>query len=169
MHSCLKHGRTDLEYCPLDLYSRDPIRVQRGLKALRREKHLHKNYQMHGRYQHELQDDSITFWMDELLQLVLCHDPILKRLHRLQRRLDHLDIEHIWHIYTSMCNGEPLAGVFDINTWKRVVERFKARSSTSSHDESDYQQHLFEFVLSMIFKDCSIFISIAEIQNDNVR
>lgn len=174
MHSCLKHGRTDLEYCPLDLYSRNPTRVQRALKALRREKHLHKNYQTHGGYQHELQDDSATPWLDELLQMVLCHDPILTRLHRLQRRLDHMDIEHIWNVYTSVHDGKPLPGVFDIDTWKRVVERFKARSSSSSSSQNtehdnDYQQHLFEFVLSMIFKDCSIFISIAEVQNTNTR
>ncbi|KAI7874719.1 hypothetical protein K492DRAFT_211387 [Lichtheimia hyalospora FSU 10163] len=170
MHSCLKHSRTDLEYCPMDLYSRDPIRVQRALKALRREKHLHKNYQTHGRYQHELQDESIAPWMEDFLQQVLCRDPILTRLYRLQRQLDRMDIEHIWSIYTSVCNGQPLPGVHDINTWKQVVERFKARSASSSdtHHEDDYQQHLFEFVLSMIFKDCSIFISIAEVQNDNV-
>ncbi|KAG0800290.1 hypothetical protein G6F22_002380 [Rhizopus arrhizus] len=140
------------EYCPLDLYSRDAPRVKRAIHALIKNPHLEKTLKIfcgHGDNNLFLKDNQET-----ILEMIIIQDPILTKLQTLQRQLDSLDIEDIMSIYGKYSHQlqEP-----DIATWEKTVKYYETRS-----DDSDEMQQLYEYVLSMTFKDCSILINIRQ-------
>ena len=155
MHAHLRQQAT-YGYCPLDLYSEDPIRVERALEILFErpiEKTLKATSQgrpvsLSGLYLENVK-------LPSLLAAILQQDPILSRLKQLQSQLDSLDVEAIWPLFKD---NRP-SHSNDIQLWRHVIERFLNRLPCS--DEERAMQRIYEYVLSMTFKDCSLMISIS--------
>ncbi|KAI9493947.1 inositol-pentakisphosphate 2-kinase [Zychaea mexicana] len=158
MHSWYKHSRSDLEYCPLDLYSMEPARMNRALKALERESALHDKMQIKQQEVQNLEENQVI----EMIIAILCQEPLLPRLKTLQRDLDQLTIEGIHSIYATKSSS--LLPMYDIDVWRKVVQCFKRRDMSmilsDAIDPALECQYLYEHVLSAVLKDCSIFISI---------
>ncbi|KAF7731260.1 Inositol-pentakisphosphate 2-kinase [Apophysomyces ossiformis] len=179
MHSQLRNPEV-LHYCPMDLYSLDPARMRHALRELL----LHHNQQklrlfldgrnvaLDGVADHS--DSLRAFFLQEqpnmlinslvdLVLEILIRDPILQKLKSLQSRLDELDVEGILAFYQA----HPDLPTHDISVWQNVVKRFQKRIETQPHleqlipeDANEKIQRLYEYVLSMTFKDCSIMISV---------
>jgi hypothetical protein len=121
-------------------------------------------------------------WVDkvaDLLTQILLDDPILQILKRLQRSLDEYDVEGIYPLYEKH-GHQP---THDIEHWKRIVQRYLNRQSSGKNallynrnkfvlilcnsrcvdsadvmDEQEERQRLYEYVLSMTLKDCSVMV-----------
>ncbi|CAO3599658.1 unnamed protein product [Absidia cylindrospora] len=109
--------------------------------------------------------------MVDVLVKILTEDPILKTLKRLQQSLDEYDVEGIYPLYQK--HGQQ--PTHDINHWKYIVEQFMGRESqqnlngvrknndsTTMDDEKEELQRLYEYLLSMTLKDCSVMICMAK-------
>ncbi|KAG0163773.1 hypothetical protein DFQ28_009296 [Apophysomyces sp. BC1034] len=178
MHTHLKNHQLS-QYCPLDLYSLNPARMRRALRALI----LQPNQQKlriflngHNLPLDELENHDCPLHMlffqqqpsrliDHVIDLsleILLREPILTRLKHIQSRLDELDIEGMFPIYQA-CNQPD---THDIRFWQDAVQRFQERVQAQpvagpkmSDSTAEQIQRLYEYVLSMTFKDCSIMLS----------
>ncbi|KAI8367836.1 inositol-pentakisphosphate 2-kinase [Choanephora cucurbitarum] len=140
-------------YCPLDLYSKDPLRIQKALTILFKkpiEKTLKATHQ--GKPVSLLSLEDVHF---SLLTAILQQDPLLSRLKQLQSQLDSLDVEGIWPLFKE--HRASLSD--DSQLWQHVTERFLNRRPCL--DKERVMQRIYEYVLSMTFKDCSLMISIS--------
>ncbi|KAI8366757.1 inositol-pentakisphosphate 2-kinase [Radiomyces spectabilis] len=170
MHSHLKGEKS--MYCPLDLYSKCPTRMQRALKGLGQYPQGKLAFYLDGQslLPENLKQGGLPgfgSWdhIMEMVQKVLEKDPILSKLKLLQQQLDELDVEAIHDMYQQNHDGlDP----FSLDAWKEVVEQFKQRT-TSIQDAAltNAKQRLFEYVLSMTFKDCSIMLCVTPISHDS--
>jgi hypothetical protein len=124
-------------YCPLDLYSGDPQRIRKALRASLTSPHNYLKLFCNGQLLPPaqwssrlpslfcLEEDS---WVDKVVDLltqILLDDPILQILKRLQRSLDEYDVEGIYPLYKKH-GHQP---THDIEHWKRIVQRFLQRQS----------------------------------------
>lgn len=177
MHSHLRAIPTN-NFCPLDLYSADRSRVQKALNVLFTEKSLNKTLSISVNGKKIASGDDIdqpflpTFTNNnsELLQGILANiilqDPVLQTIKQLQIHLDELDVEGIF----SLCqqNKDLLRLVTDdICIWKGVVDLYQKRRQNNLifftgdvRNPEEQKQKIYEFILSMIFKDCSIMINV---------
>ncbi|KAI7905572.1 inositol-pentakisphosphate 2-kinase [Cokeromyces recurvatus] len=165
MHS---HLRGDLlkEYCPLDLYSGDPERIKKALTILfmnipqtktLRITFAHKINEQPSKVKdvyHLLSNDDGL--IQEILEHILLEDPILRKLKRLQSTLDELDIEGILPLYNQL---DTSLETQDIEIWEDVLANYEAEQNDLS--VNNRKQKIYEYLLSMTFKDCSIMINIA--------
>lgn len=147
MHSWLKHRR-DTRYCPLDLFSMQRDRMERALQALAQEPQHDKFNASYCSSVSEQQLDPV-----QVALAVLHKETILPKLASLQRHLDALDVEGIMPLYEKH-KDEPWP-VHDIELWKEVVSDMDLPEKTD-------RQRILEYVLSMTFKDCSLFISVCD-------
>ncbi|KAI8357796.1 inositol-pentakisphosphate 2-kinase [Blakeslea trispora] len=155
MHSHLRQQMT-YGYCPLDLYSDDPIRIGRALKILF-ETPIEKTLKatIEGKLVPLTPDLCLKdVRLPSLLTAIFSQDPILSHLKQLQLQLDSLDVEGVWPLFEKYrpCSSN------DIHLWKHVVERFLNQPPCS--EESKEIQKIHEYVLSMTLKDCSLMISV---------
>ncbi|ORZ09183.1 inositol-pentakisphosphate 2-kinase [Absidia repens] len=118
-------------------------------------------------------DHWINMMVDVLVK-ILTEDPILKILKRLQQSLDEYDVEGIYPLYQKY-GQQP---THDINHWKYIVEQFMGRELQQNlndghkknldrdkgtglknmDDEKEELQRLYEYLISMTLKDCSVMI-----------
>ncbi|RCI04492.1 hypothetical protein CU098_012072 [Rhizopus stolonifer] len=149
MHSHFRHLNIG-DYCPLDLYSANPSKVKRAIRALLTYPDLKKTLKMSM--------DSMT--MDDIeyvLGEILVRDSILKRLQTLQKKLDRLDVEGIMPLYNKY---QPYKS--DIAIWEKIVDNYL------SGTDGDLQR-LYEYVLSMTFKDCSLLINMKKVEKSESK
>ncbi|KAI9265427.1 inositol-pentakisphosphate 2-kinase [Helicostylum pulchrum] len=176
MHSYLRRVPQN-NFCPLDLYSIDQVRVRKAVNVLLKENPLKKtlSVSINGKKASltseidqqlfstfiEYNDDHNTL-MQDILERVLLHDPILKILKSLQMNLDEIDVEGIYSLFQRNKDYFKLV-MDDINVWMDVVNRYQQRleMENSSINELDEQkQRIYEYILSMTFKDCSLMINV---------
>lgn len=176
MHSYLRCVPQN-NFCPLDLYSMDQARVRKAVNVLLKETPLKKtlSVSINGKKVSltseidphlfstfiEYNDDHNTL-MQDILERVLLHDPILKILKNLQMNLDEIDVEGIHSLFQRNSDYFKLV-TDDINNWVDVVSRYQRRleRKNNSINELDEQiQRIYEYILSMTFKDCSLMINV---------
>ncbi|KAL4208957.1 Inositol-pentakisphosphate 2-kinase [Rhizopus azygosporus] len=148
MHSHYRNKHVP-DYCPLDLYSRDETRVTKAIEVLTTCKSLTKTLKI---------SSDLCLNMDDIkhvLKEIILKDPILSRIQKLQRQLDELDIEGIFPIYEK---HKPIKNI-DIEQWVKVIDNFE-----KGH-RADMIQRLYEYVLSMTFKDCSLLVNARHIKD----
>ncbi|KAI9472388.1 MAG: inositol-pentakisphosphate 2-kinase [Benjaminiella poitrasii] len=175
IHSHLRENAIK-DYCPLDLYSGDPIRVKKALCTLL--KHVPKTKNLKITFAHGANEQPSNFKstllhnanngdfaiIEEILEKILLKDPILSRLKALQTSLDELDVEGILPLYNCLSLSGALE-TQDIRIWEDVVSNYLQRQNgVTINDDS---QRIYEYLLSMTFKDCSIMINIASASNTN--
>jgi len=115
---------------------------------------------------------------EKLISIVplLVHTPVLRTLAKLQRSLDALDIEglsKLWALYHSQSPSElpsihvPPLGLISaepsISDWTNFVDKYLSFHKTLDHAHpkvSDLRYYLLAYLLSAIFKDCSIMLRI---------
>ncbi|KAI9303313.1 inositol-pentakisphosphate 2-kinase [Cunninghamella echinulata] len=170
-------------YCPLDLYSGDPHRMKRALRTSLTIPHSYLKLFYNGQpanslserynYLHlllpHLETATLISQVTDLLVTILLKDPILQRLKQLQRSLDALDIEGIFPIYQKYTNEDSndiQSTCYDIDFWRSILENFLIRLTNNSETVNpslvDHDiQRIYEYLLSMTLKDCSIMISIS--------
>ncbi|KAI8992338.1 inositol-pentakisphosphate 2-kinase [Pilobolus umbonatus] len=157
-------------YCPLDLYSNDSSRIRRALDSLVNVYPVDKtlkasmggipfsfNDRVHLLDNHFDAPLSPHF-MELLLESIIMNDPILNRLRYLQSTLDELDIEYIHTLYQKY-KGHLVKD--DIGVWEHVIECYERREKYTDRLPStaeEEKQRIYEYVLSMTFKDCSVMI-----------
>ncbi|KAI8097913.1 inositol-pentakisphosphate 2-kinase [Gilbertella persicaria] len=156
MHSHMKQIPIH-DYCPLDLYSGDQARIQKALVSLFTaplEKTLRTYVNNSPVCLEQAMFEEIR--MQDILEHILVQDPILSRLKSLQSRLDALDVESILPLYQQYQSS--IFHTTDIAVWQIVVKRFFNRQPLLEKEQS--LQKIYEYVLSMTFKDCSIMINV---------
>lgn len=160
MHTHLKNVSQNA-YCPLDLYSNDRARVQRALRVLLHDHSMKKTLNVEG-------VDNLDI-AEEILENILVKDPILRRLQQLQASLDELDVEGVYPLYLQQQKESLVTN--DIEVWKRVISKFQTRSSHSIKldDEDGERQRIYEYVLSMTFKDCSLMINVMKANGEKTH
>ncbi|KAI9366337.1 inositol-pentakisphosphate 2-kinase [Pilaira anomala] len=178
MHSYLKLISQD--FCPLDLYSVDLERVRKAVNALL-ETPLQKtlSVSINGKKispESEMNqqlfvafvkyDGNYNALLQDILVHILINDPILRILKNLQERLDELDVEGIYALCQNNTDHYALV-TDDINVWMDVVDRFQRRCQMNTPFKSDsiqqideQRQRIYEYILSMTFKDCSLMINV---------
>jgi inositol-pentakisphosphate 2-kinase len=92
-----------------------------------------------------------------ILKEIILKDPILSIIQKLQRQLDELDVEGIFPIYEK----HKLIKNIDIEQWVKVIDNFE-----KGH-RADVTQRLYEYVLSMTFKDCSLLVNARHIKDSD--
>ncbi|CAO3625710.1 unnamed protein product [Cunninghamella echinulata] len=173
-------------YCPLDLYSGDPHRMKRALRTSLTIPHNYLKLFYNGQQVNNLSErynylallfphlkttTTLISQVTDLLVTILLKDPILQQLKQLQRSLDALDIEGIFPIYQkysneSNDNNDIQSTCYDIDFWRSILENFLIRLTNNSETvnpslvDQDIQR-IYEYLLSMTLKDCSIMISIS--------
>lgn len=179
MHSYLRTMPVN-NFCPLDLYSKDQSRIRKALNVLLKEKPLEKTLTVSINGKKVLLESKIdqqlvsTFknndHADTLLQDILGHiilkDPILQIIKNLQMNLDEIDVEGIFLLCQQNSEYSTLV-TNDINIWKNVVHRYQRRCqkepfsrSKFIHEVEEQRQKVYEYILSMTFKDCSLMINV---------
>jgi inositol-pentakisphosphate 2-kinase len=103
--------------------------------------------------------------IQELLHRVLIKDPILTKLKTLQKTLDEFDVEHIFQLYSTLKDQESADNIVH---WESVITQYNERLSFSTDvlAAAAAKQKIFEYVLSMTFKDCSLMINVTPSAND---
>ncbi|KAL0082063.1 inositol-pentakisphosphate 2-kinase [Phycomyces blakesleeanus] len=181
MHSNLK--KLETLYCPLDIYSKDPIRVRRAIECLLNTKgdqlrlfldgkrlELHQSTQASitsqllgnwfGAKASDEKESSVMTIISELVQKVLDEEVVLNRLKLLQKHCDELDVEGIIKIYEKYSQMDL---ELDLEGWIGVTSNLLKRLGDKDYTGVvDERQRLYEYVLSMTLKDCSLMISISE-------
>lgn len=141
MHTWYKHNRSDMDYCPLDLYSMDRSRMKRALNALEHEP-LHDKLRISRHYHHANDNNDhdnnnsynsnllpMTTDILDIATLILYQEPLLPRLKMLQKDLDQLNIEGIFPIYKKLLKKDKQElPMYDIDMWRHVVHAFKQRN-----------------------------------------
>ncbi|KAI9019504.1 inositol-pentakisphosphate 2-kinase [Phycomyces nitens] len=163
MHSHLRNRQTD--YCPLDLYSNDPSRMRHAIGSLLETSGDQLRVFVDGKRQ---MDKKVESWfagesksaMAEIVTRVLRQEGVLDRLRVLQTHCDEWDVEGIIGLYEKYKNNLDL----DLEGWVQVVEVLLQRLERPEM-VVDERQRVFEYVLSMTLKDCSVMISVCE-END---
>ncbi|KAI9256013.1 inositol-pentakisphosphate 2-kinase [Sporodiniella umbellata] len=133
------------DYCPLDLYSSERLRVGGAIRSLLVSADLKKTLKVSvgSRSKEEI---------EEILTEVFIQDPLLCKLKKLQQSLDSLDIEGILPLYEKYKPDR-----LSISAWEEVVQNYIKGSSQGL-------QKIYEYVLSMTFKDCSIIVSLKQVE-----
>ncbi|KAI7892797.1 inositol-pentakisphosphate 2-kinase [Mucor mucedo] len=184
MHSYLREIPAN-DFCPLDLYSADRSRIQKAVRVLFTEKSLSKTLSVSVDGE-KLSLGSVdrqnllgftnndTDLMQEILTNVILKDPILQIIKQLQTHLDELDVEGIY----SLChqNKDLLRLVTDdICIWKDVVDLHQKRRQDNPGffmdgvcNTEEQKQRVYEYILSMTFKDCSIMINVTPSQATDI-
>ena len=144
MHTWYKHNRSDMDYCPLDLYSMDPSRMKRALYALEHEplhdklrisRHYHHANNSNGDNNNNYNSNLLPMTTDilDITTLILYQETLLPRLKMLQRDLDQLNIEGIFPIYKKLLEQDKQElPMYDIDVWRHVVQGFKQRNNPSA-------------------------------------
>ncbi|KAJ1983572.1 hypothetical protein H4R34_001193 [Dimargaris verticillata] len=164
-------------YCPLDLYSNDPARLQLAFRSLY--KLPDNNMRLFDQQGHlaKRQEDALEAYLTPILVRVLRDEPLLNRLRFAQQQLDSWDIEVLaGHIL----NGAPHSDVPvsranllqepTIDEWVKAIEAYLVRSSSAvdgtrpdayqfPETEAELRQAVLEYLVSATLKDCSIFVS----------
>ncbi|ORX62360.1 DUF941-domain-containing protein [Hesseltinella vesiculosa] len=169
-------------YCPLDLFSGDHDKMERALMASLMVSHGYLNMFYNGlritaaedqkqRFQElfsspDLSRQDVCKRVARLLCTLLVRDPLLATLKHLQQTLDGLDVEGI---YPMLQAHQPLST--EMAVWKEVLKTYQARAPDDWQGKKvlpwdEQRQRLYEYVLSMTFKDCSLMISVTKADND---
>jgi inositol-pentakisphosphate 2-kinase len=168
MHCHLRSTNSLNGYCPLDLYSGNAERIEKAVQILVQPKStlLKKTLKVSSRGAIEMD----TEIMQELLHRILTKDPILTKLKTLQKTLDAFDVEHVYELYHKL---EDQQCVDSIAHWESVIARYHERLSFSTDvlaaEKDEFKQRIFEYVLSMTFKDCSLMINVTPTINDSSK
>ncbi|KAM0752702.1 DUF941-domain-containing protein [Meredithblackwellia eburnea MCA 4105] len=177
----------DDRYCPLDLYSRDEVRVSNAVKALVRlflasegsannlrffvnGKKVSTSSEDLNVFEARLRDlapNSLPSQIDlaELASTILVphllESPLLSTLSRLQSSLDSLDIEGVFALLEDPSNPTSLESLSQptVEEWVSWLERWTCTSSRDSKD-STLEDTILSYLLSATFKDCSIILRI---------
>lgn len=185
MHSHLRAIPVN-NFCPLDLYSVDSSRVQKALNVLLKENPLKKTLSVSvkgeklslgSKIDQQLLssfigNDGDVDMLQDILASVILKDPVLQVIKQLQMHLDEMDVEWIFSLFRR--NNDYMKLVTDdISIWTDVVDRFQKRqqketASTSDFCNSEEQiQRIYEYILSMTFKDCSLMINVTPLTEKN--
>ncbi|KAI8890859.1 DUF941-domain-containing protein [Backusella circina FSU 941] len=182
MHSHYR-GLKQTQFCPLDLYSQDIIRRKKALNALLYDSPMEKNLKVllnshkipldqqdtDSKCAQTLVGSNKNRFLENILNSILASDPILQKLKQLQMNLDELGASEIDSYYKRHKGN---VTQYDIEAWKGVVNRYHNRLGlfekvTFPENEEEELQRIYEFVLSMTFKDCSVMINVKHATEKN--
>lgn len=168
MHTHLRDTDSLSGYCPLDLYSGNAERIEKAVRVLLQPTSTQLKKTLKVSSCGSIEKD--TEMLQELLRRILIKDPILTKLKTIQKTLDSFDIEHIVQLYHQQ---DDQGGIENIVHWESVITRYHQRLSCSKSDTDvlpaitadELNQRIFEYVLSMTFKDCSVMINVSPCTN----
>ncbi|KAI7864678.1 inositol-pentakisphosphate 2-kinase [Spinellus fusiger] len=163
MHAHLRQCLSN--YCPLDLYSSLPQRRQKAFTNLFDCENNHLRFFENGQ---QASVSSLDSWFGKnykttwagVMDNLLTQDKVLSKLKSLQRSLDPLDIEGIFPLYIKWKEHLHL----DIKGWIHVIRHYLHPSPLVG--EALEKQQVYEYVLSMILKDCSIMVVLSYPNSD---
>ncbi|CAG8768639.1 22270_t:CDS:2, partial [Cetraspora pellucida] len=185
MHKYVK--KISSKYCPLDLFSLDEVRLKHAIEGLLFSPNNNLKLFVQGVQIHIEQEDwptqlyeffninksstgppkkyrnvDIKTLLIVLLSRIILEEQILfKRLKKLQKTLDELDIEGIYKLFLKLQSNlhEPT-----IEEWQLIMKEYERRIKSPdspdalnlSMDDAQMRQRIYEFLMSTTLKDCSI-------------
>lgn len=169
-HSALKGKLTP--FCPLDLFSESKDRIRSAILDLMS---MNENnwkvfvdsepvpFNRHRDVVNLMffNDADANIHLATVLSDILHVDGILPQLAVLQRKLDSPGISKIQALTKSF--GFELEDlIIDVSSvdWALVLQKFHSGSTDCPKSMDELYQKLFEYIISMTLKDCSIFITI---------
>lgn len=187
MHQYLKHqnGKISVKsgYCPLDLYSGDSVRIHKAISNMWtwRQNNLKVFYNgvvvkgeedetnvLNAFLGSESSNESKEIVIN-LLTKIMAREPLLRRLKLLQKTLDRIGIEELYHLYkTQFEDSNSPDGMFsteeEISEWKGIVKTCLENlrdDGVKSEESKEYsvKRLIKEFLVSATLKDCSVMIS----------
>ncbi|KAJ1843454.1 hypothetical protein LPJ73_005490, partial [Coemansia sp. RSA 2703] len=169
MHKYLKHSVDKIsEFCPLDLYSGDPARVEQAVDALVANPQNNLRVFVDGNLVDGSPAEAVANWdvFKKVLVQILVKDEVLPKLAHLQRSLDRFDIEGVYPRYLAALQSGALTETEpSIEDWisacsAYILREHKSTTGAQSTDIPDDKQKVLEFMLSVTLKDVSIMIQI---------
>ncbi|KAJ3156283.1 Inositol-pentakisphosphate 2-kinase [Geranomyces michiganensis] len=178
----IAHSHVASTFCPLDLYSRDRVRVRAALDALLQNPQNNLRLFIEGHPTPLNSDHAQTVLAEQLqtdagnamdvlfehLTQILISDNLLPRLRQHQQGLDRHDIEGVFPLYNAMSEAQQ-AAVPSLTEWKETISVYLARETnlnrTGAADTplttiAAGAQIIREYLVSATLKDCSVIISL---------
>jgi inositol-pentakisphosphate 2-kinase len=190
MHQHLKFSENSIKnvsnYCPLDLYSRNPQRIRKALLEIFENPQNNLKLYFNGDLIFGIPSDSNGTYMEKItniltpslftsrpleslvniLSKILIDDEILLKLKKVQE-LDTLDIEAIYYLYSILfpshqdLKSDIAKQIFEESELEYKDSLLKFISNLS---EDEIQDKIGEYLISSTIKDCSIMITLAPIK-----
>ncbi|KAJ2747978.1 hypothetical protein GGI20_000065 [Coemansia sp. BCRC 34301] len=172
MHQFTKHAAQDIScFCPLDLFSGDRHRIVRALDCLAQspQNNLrvfvddHLAIDSRGK----VSEECVPRWeaLRDCIADIVLKERLFPRLKECQRRLDSLDIEGIFPLYTRAVKSGSLANVQpSTSDWLSAVANYLQHTEKAgpAATEVDDKQAVLEFLISTTLKDISVLITLPE-------
>ncbi|KIY71032.1 hypothetical protein CYLTODRAFT_487537 [Cylindrobasidium torrendii FP15055 ss-10] len=184
MHSHIRDSNGEavsIGYCPLDLFSNDPARMKKAvhslydnwvksegqvnnLKVFVKGKKISFKERFSMLQAGEESDEELRETFSDAIMRLLVGTPVLQLLNRIQRTLDPLDIEGVWHLWRQahptsahLAQNEANPTLAD---WTAFIDSYHSRVHFTSEEPKveDLRYHLIAYLLSATFKDCSIIV-----------
>jgi len=108
-----------------------------------------------------ISDEELKAMFIKAIMPLLMNTPVLTTLNRLQRTLDILDIEGLSSLWSSVYPDLLLgSGIPDptLVEWTEFIDEYLANASEHQSRAPDLKYHIFAYLLSATFKDCSVMV-----------
>jgi len=175
-HASLKGKQANLDFCPLDLFSNDKMRIKNAITQLMSVNTNNWRVFADSKMVPFKNHDSVIASMftgetsnarsvlAHVLADIIFNDELFSLLKSRQKSLDNSGIVALKAMVEVYADWSDFSIDTDDADWDAIVAAFLQKSDTLTdagvNDIDDLRQLIYEYIISMTLKDCSIFITL---------